>query len=487
MQAAINATIAAGNARLVIEGHLYLVSGALTALGPIQIVGTYSGPGWGLAVPPAPCTTGIRQQTVNVATLTLSGSGSTLKDVCFDASGINDATGTAVQINTPSGAKLSNVLVEGNQFNGFCNSVGVTAVPGGIGQVIGTRLIRNEFQPANNAGCHSIWVGRLSTGGLTTNTSILDNAIYCAFDTPSNQSVSVVDGIFIQDSGGSTVRGNQITACLYGTHIAPGANQATSGFLFSNTVVGDSSKNNDLLIDTAATTASVIKGRIVGSWMSAATGTSVVIQNTGGGVIRGINFAGDSIYPRQGQNAVVIAAGDDISFTGGSACANNVSASTMFDISTAGSVGLHDMIIGACDSAITGYQVDFGVFYHPSTAGQISITGNQFYDQAIQAIKYQPTVQPTNAVISNNVGVDDLTTFMAHSASTVNLPVFPTFAMDGVATISTFTGGWPGRCVNIIPAAAWSVVTGGNINPGFTAGVGVMKRACYTGSTWYFQ
>ena len=99
---------------------------------------------------------------------------------------------------------------------------------------------------------------------------------------------------------------------------------------------------------------------------------------------------------------MVIVAGDDISFTGGSACANNVSASTMFDISDSWNpVGIHDMIIGACDSAITGYQVDFGVFYHPSTAGQISITGNQFYDQAIQAIKYQPTVQPTNAVISN--------------------------------------------------------------------------------------
>jgi hypothetical protein len=490
MQAAITA---ASSGTLVLGPRLYAIAGPLASQGTIHIVGAFSGggqTGWSTGGSYGTCQTGLRQKTANITLLTLYGNGSVLKDVCFDAPGVNNTSGAAVQvINFNATTPAHNILIEGNQFNGFCNSVDATAVATGGAQIVGTHIVRNSFQPVNNTGCHAIWIGRLSPGGKTTDTHILENSIFCPFDGAANQSVANVDGVYLTDSGGSNIRGNDIVACLHGTYLFPGANQAVNGFFFNSTIPGDSSKVNDLLIDTAAATGTVAQGKIVGSWMASALATSVVVQNTGGGTVRGIHFVGDTFYPRQNVNGVDVLAGDDITFTGGAACAMNVSSGTMLNIVTAGSVGIHDMVIGACDSTVAGYTIQKGISYHPATAGKISITGNQIYgtDAFSPVLQYAPGVPPTSAVIANNVGVDDIATITVASAATINIPVNPSFTITGNAAISTINGGWPGRCVNIVPAGAWTTVTGGNINPAVVAVTGVMKQACFSGTTWYFQ
>jgi hypothetical protein len=492
LQDTIDAAVAAPNGRVIIEGKLFTVDNALVATGPVQIVGTYSGAarsGW--SGPWGPCTTGIHAITLNMNTLVFQGSGSLLKGVCFDVpTSVSNTTGSAVEIkNRTTSTELNNVTVEGNQFNGFCVSIDATAddTSGPGIQIVDIYILRNMFQPVNNAGCRAIWIGRLSTGGRTTDTKIQNNNIFCHFNGGANQSDAVTDGIYFSDSGGSFLSANDIVACLHGTVIKPDTDQVVSGFLFTGTVLGDTSFTNDFLIDTAASSGLVQSGLITGSWMASATGTSVLIQNTGGGTIRGVHFTGDIIYPRQGNTGISIVGGDDITISSSAVCALNVSHAAMFDITTVGSVGIHNNQVGACDSSLTGYQVDTGLYYHPSAAGDISITGNQFHDLSGFAINYSPGVQPAHAVISGNTGVDDLPIIQAASATTMTFPVEPTFAISGTAAIQTIDGGWPGRCVDIVPVGAWSVITGGNANPAFNANVGQLKRACYSGTTWNFQ
>ena len=272
---------------------------------------------------------------------------------------------------------------------------------------------------------------------------------------------------------------------MYGTYINPRAHGYVDGIHFTGTVLGDTSRLGDLLIDTADASATVGQLQITGSWMASATATSVTIQNTGGGFIGGIHFARDLVYPRTNQTGVNIVAGNDITIDDSTICSPDVSSHTMIKITTAGSTAIRNSTIGACDRRPERYAVATGINYSPGSAGIVQILGNSMLGTTTPII-YNPGPLST-ATIANNIGVDDITGTTIASSTTITAPVNPIFSISGTAVITTMNGGWTGRQMTINPAGAFSFGTGGNIANGLMATAGVPILANFDGTSWHVK
>ena len=285
----------------------------------------------------------------------------------------------------------------------------------------------------------------------------------------------------IEDAGGLSV----IVSCMYGTYINPGVHGYVDGVHLTGTVLGDTSRLGDLLIDTADASAVVGQLQITGSWIASATATSVTIQNTGGRFIGGIHFARNLIYPRTNKTGVNIVAGNDITIDDSTICSPDMSSDTMIKITTAGSTAIRNSTIGACDRRPERCAVATGINYSPGSAGIVQILGNSMLGTTTPII-YNPGPLST-ATIANNVGVDDITGTSIASSATITAPVNPIFSISGTAVITTMNGGWTGRQMTINPAGAFSFGTGGNIANGLMATAGVPILANFDGTSWHVK
>ena len=472
LQAAINARQGgSAGSKLVIDQRLYRITSGLMITQSMQIVGTQLGTGQGTWRSNTPCAAGIRVDAANIIAITIAAAATVMDGVCIDNANVNNNSGATIGVGA-----VDNVTIRNSQINGGCISIDISG--SGNTQNVGSLIDHNTFIPVNNAGCVVLRVGHNSVNGSTTDLQVTRNETLGASNVVCMQ---------IEDAGGLFVSHTGFVACRYGTYINPGSDQYVDGCFFTGTVLGDSSANGDLLIDTAASSAIVGQIQITGSWMASATGPSVTIQNTGGGYIGGVHFAGDLIYPRVNQNGVNIIGGNDITIDDSTICAPTNSSGTMLQITTGGSTAVRNSTIGACDrtAAGPGNAVNTGIIYMPSAAGIVQILGNTFFQTATPLI-YNPAGSST-ATIANNVGIDDITGATVASDTTITAPVNPIFSISGTAVITTMKAGWTGRQMTINPVGAFSFATGGNIGNSLKATAGVPIFANFDGAYWHVK
>ena len=464
VQAAVNAL---QGGTLYLGSHLYEVTTGVTSAGQVKIIGA----GGGQGIYNTACTSGLRFGAANITLLTLNGAGSLVDHVCIDAaSGVTNTSGAGIAI----GAGANSVTVQASQINGACFGVDVSGQ--GTTQNVGTAVSNNTITTVNSASCAAVRVGANSTGANTVDAKFSKNQIYC-----NNASV----GFLILDAGGAIFDGNTPYACSYGTKIYPGANQQVIWGYFNGTDVGDTSATDDLLIDTAASTALVDGLQFSGSWTSASSGgPSVLIQDSGvSGNVSGIHFAAHRAYLGSNTVGFDIKAGQNVTIDNSTICPSAASTGTGVLIEAAASETMvRNNRIGLCDHPTSG-SLAMGVSVTQSSSNFVGIiTGNDFANSTTP-INYAPSGgSNTTAIIKDNEGLDNVTPAVA-SATTITLPVNPVVSITGTTTVSAMNGGWGNRSVTLIPAAAVPFTTGGNICNALTATASVPVLAVWNAAS----
>ena len=438
----------------------------------MRIIGSSGGGG----IYSGTCTAGLRIATANINLLTLSAPGSRLENTCIDSSVMNTA-GAAVTV--PAGS--NSTIITTDQINGAFIGIDITG-NGGSQQVAGVAAF-NTIRPANNAGAAAIRIGALSTHAATVDTQLISNQIYC-----NNSAI----GILLLDAGGTLHTNNTPYACRYGTKVIPGANQAVIWNYFTGTDVGDTSSVNDLLIDTAASSALVNGLQFTGSWTSSAIGgPSVVIQDTAGSnAVLGVHFDGHRTYMGGNNIGFDIKAGHQVTIDASTICSGAASSGTGVLIEgSASDTSVRHSTIGRCDHPQSGYLA-IGVSVTQSGAFVGQIIGNDFSASTLP-INYAPaTGNASTAVIRDNIKVDNITAVVA-SAATIALAPNPMMTLTGTTTISTINGAWSGRQVMMVPTTAGGIsfTTGGNICNALHAAANAPVIGQYDGGSgcWFLK
>ncbi len=353
----------------------------------------------------------------------------------------------------------NSVTVEDSQINKFCTGVSISGTPAANNLFSG--VFRSIIVPRNDASCAGILVGKNSANGHTGDFRAENNFVFCA-NTAGTQI-----GMGYYDGGGVYFTNNEIFGCGYGTVVKPGivsANpqMALYGF-WSNTILGDTSSTNNLLIDTADVTARIFNLHFgSGSWVSAALGgDSVLIQNTAASPsVDGIQFLGVRNYiASTTANGFNLVAGKGISIKNSEIC--SYVAATGAGI-TVGSGVLSASIlgnrVGQCD-ATTG-SLATGIDVPVAGAANLTIADNDL-TQATSPLNVADGASQ-NFTIHDNLGVNNLSPNLA-SAASVTLGPYDKYIVTGTTNISTVVGRWNMRPVTLISnnASPPSLVSGG--------------------------
>lgn len=422
---------------------IYGLSSGLAPTSRITIKGERGGPG-GYTTS---CLNGFRMLAANFDVITLGASGSKIEETCFDkAAGVTNTSGYGVLVSA-----LSNIDVVSNAFYGICNAVSVTG--SGWTQALSNRILKNSIYPASGANCWGITIGASSVGAATVDTVITDNSIGC------NGSGN---GIVFYDSGGAFVSHNTPYQCGVGTKIYPGASQDVIWSYFHDTVLGDTSGTNDLLIDTGSSSAVIFGQQFDGTWASSASGGhNVLIQNTASaGSYEGIRFVAHRTYMgTTSYDGFHIVNVKDFQIRNSTICSG--AANTQSAINIASSVttwSVQNNRIGVCDNF--GGSLATGITAAAADT-DMSITNNDFTGSTTP-VSLSGIVAGTHFIMGGNVGIDENHPLIA-SASTISAPLNPTFFISGSTSITTINGWWHGRQVTMIPEADVAFAGGGNI------------------------
>jgi len=327
------------------------------------------------------------------------------------------------------------------------------------------------------AGCGGIRIGHSTSGGLTVDANISGVTLQSDLTNPADF------GMRIEDAGGLFVTNTDILSSNVGTYITPGMGpgsqaQRVEWAYFNNTVLGDSTVYECLVIDVAHPVG-IIRGlQFNQTWTStSAAAGGIVLKNTGGtSIYSGIHFKGHRSYNNYG-NGAEITMGDQVSFDNVHFCGNGKSGASS-GIFWAANVGLgavrNSTVGGQCDNNIGPPGVQYGVAYQGSNGGHI-LVGNELYG-TIAPVYGTPT---DSSVIANNQNLDTQT-FTVASASTITLTtVAPSWTITGTTPIVNIAGGWNGRTVLFHGSSAVTFSAGGNLCTAYTLPQGRIVRATY--------
>lgn len=470
LQNAINAN---QNGTLYLDSGIYRITSGLTSVGPIHIVGGGGGGGNYITT----CTAGIRVASGSIVALTLKGAGSVLSNTCFDYA-VTATGGSAISVSGPA----NSVTIEHVQINGA--QIGIDA--GNTATQLLSLVVReNRIIPPASTAAIGIRIGAATTQANTTG-EFFGNEINCY-----NGTSNVAIGMQIQDSGGSYFGNNDIYGCSYGTVMQPGTNQQIIWSYFVGTVLGDSSLNNDLFINTLTSSSAVLGNQFVGTWASSGAATNIVIQDTGGsGNLHGLHFVGHRSYSSSANSNIFdIRNGDDITIDSSTICSVVNNSGVGVNIrGAAGDIFVRSNRIGRCDTGTGSLATGVSVTTSNQFVGGIS--GNDFAS-ATNPISYLPSGgNQTTATIETNSGPDGNFAGIA-AASTIALPVNSNVILTTSGTVSTINGGWSGRVVHLYPAGSGGAtfITGGNVCNALTVAQNVPVLAVYDGGSvcWHLK
>ena len=283
------------NSSLYLGPHVYKISSLLSPTGPIHIIGTN-------AIWPNVCVSGFKASVANMSLLSLP-FGSIMENACIEmnASGVNNS-GTALAMLAGT-TRLYNVWIDG-----ACQAIDVSGNSDSIDHVFATAV-------GGGSNCIGVIIGRTTTNGNTVDLRFTNSTIQ------GNQSNPPAEDQLILDAGGLFEQNDDMLYGTIGTLIQPGASQAIQWGFFDNTVLGDTTPLQSLVVSSGSSS-SIIQGlSFSNSWSaSVASGDAIVIKNTTGGVLDGVNFVGHRVINMTTGNGINILQGTNISFSDGSIC-----------------------------------------------------------------------------------------------------------------------------------------------------------------------
>jgi hypothetical protein len=309
VQAAMNA---AAGSTLYLGKHIYAINATgITCNNMVRVVGAESGQSGGATV--ATNFSGFVPMTVNQTVFKIAAGcfGSSFEDfyVGMSQPGAN-TSGWAFQT---TATPIGNLRFQRLQIQGACGGIDISGYYWFIDQV--------TMFDASGAACIGIRVGHLTTGGATT--GHVSRSYIKSLTTAARLGI----GMLIEDSGGSHFSQNDILFSNRGTSILPQANQQVIWSFFENTVLGDTTQDVPLFIDTGAASAIVRGLQCNGCWMSSSvTSHNLAINNTGAATaFSGFHFVGARIY-QAALHGVLLGGGKDIDFESSHVCGNSVTA-----------------------------------------------------------------------------------------------------------------------------------------------------------------
>jgi hypothetical protein len=303
------AEAAACNSVLLFGDHLYGVSATQAPGCAIRYQGTLAG--WASEKP-----SGFQALAANMNLLTLT-SGSTFENayIGMNHSGVN-TSGTAV-----SALNTAQVRVLHAWIDGACVAVSMSG---------NTLLMDDSYLSLVGGGtnCFGIVFGANTTQANTVDPRVTNSTVQ------GNQANPPAADQLIADAGGLFESNNDMLYGTVGTLIDPSAiagvgQQVTTPF-FSNTVLGDTTVNQALVINTASSLAWSMGGVLQGSWAASSSASdNVAIANSGGGVVDGWTFDAFRAVNSSTGSAFNLNGGTNITITGGSMlCGYNGSGTT---------------------------------------------------------------------------------------------------------------------------------------------------------------
>lgn len=427
---------------------LYLISSPLVSRGAITIVGA----GGGKGIYKQSCTFGLRSNNARQDVLVLEGSGSRIYNLCIDAN-LKMEGGTAISIT----GSANSIIVADSHINNQVTSIAVSGIGSeGANQNADVVLRHNTLVPAAQPQAVGIAIGRESMKANTVDTRIEGNSLVCQ--------KRLGTGTLIADSGGALIRNNTQYGCATGTKIYPGPNQMVAWLYFSNTVLGDTDADHNLVVDTQSRSSAIWGLNFTGTWASNSDGTSVVIQDSGGSRnVLGVHFTGHRTYVARDQSGIIVKAGQKVTFDAGTICSDGDSKGTGFVVSgDAIATAVRNSTIGSCDHNTAG-NLATGITVSTSAANVGLFTGNDL-STAATPIVWTPAVgNAAVAILGENLGLDTAEG-MAATAERVKLPPNRRILLSGSGTVKWLDGGWTDREAVIVPnTGTITFKPGGNI------------------------
>jgi hypothetical protein len=451
VQAAITA-----NARgtLYLGPHIYAIDATgITCAAPIDIVGTQGNQG---SATPYQTFSGFRPLAVNQTVLTVAPAcnGSIFEKFSFDmgAPGTN-TSGAAISM----GATDANDTFRDIAINAPCDGMLVN----------GNTIIIDHAQitRVSGSGCVGMTLGGATTGA-TTIATVENTTIQSVFVPPAGE------GMYIADCGGCVFQGNDILFSAVGTLIQPGANQQVLFGFFSNTVLGDTTTAQPMIINAGATTGVVRGMQFTGTWTAnSINGQSVLVENTGAGTITDIYFLGHRAYASY-SNAFDFEAGTNLTVDASHVCGGGSGSSAVYLAAGVSGVHIRDNTdLGGTCAGLTGsfaLGVDFA-----GTNSDVILLGNDMTGPSAPA-----SGTPTgNSSVANNPGLDSLTPTIASASSITFSNPAPMWIVTGTTGVSNIFGAWNARRVTINTPGIVTFSTGG------TAGSAICQTYTSAGST----
>ncbi len=430
---------------------LYLVSSPLVSKGAITLIGG----GGGRGIYKQSCTSGLRSNNPKQDILVIHGGGSRIYNLCIDAN-VQMESGTAISIL----GSANSVIIADSHINNQITSIAVSGTGlDGATQNADVVLRHNTIVPAAHANAVGIAIGRNSMKANTVDTRIDGNSLVC------QKQLGI--GTLIADSGGALIRNNTQYGCAIGTKVFPGAGQMVAWLYFSNTVLGDTDADHNLVIDTQDSTASVWGLNFTGTWASNADGASVLIQDSAASHnILGVHFIGHRTYMARDQSGFLVRSGQKITFDAGTICSDGKGKGTGFVVTgDAMATAVRNSTIGSCDHNAAG-QLASGIAVQTKAANVGVFTGNDLGNSTTPIVWAPAARTAVDAVVGQNLGLDTAEG-AAVVSERVNLPLNHAVVLSGTGTIKWLDGGWAAREVELLAKdGAIAFEVGGNLcNP----------------------
>lgn len=351
--------------------HMYKISSLLSPANAVAIEGTN-------ASAPNICLSGFLAAAANISIISLPAS-SLMRNVCIqtDVSGVN-TSGTAV-------AALSGyVRIYDSFIFGACNGLDLS----GNSLVVDHVRLRGG---GGGASCNQIIIGRTTTAAATVDPRITNVTVDANTGNPPASCQ------LIYDAGGLYEENNDMLYCSQGTVIQPQANQVVSWAFFNNTVLGDTTPSYSLAINANAASAGITGLHFNNSWTSSvAGGDAIQINDTGGGIVDGINFVGHRIVNVSNGNGLYIHLGTNIAFSDGFICGLNTNQNGVVIAAAASRVKVTNNTIGKNCLALSVFSGATG------TTGVASLSGVTTNHTMVLGNDLSQVDTPTSGVFTVN-------------------------------------------------------------------------------------
>ena len=271
-------------------------------------------------------------------------------------------------------------------------------------------------------------------------------------------------GIYIADAAYSIDNANNGPYnCNIGTYVNPGtansAPQTAAGVMYG--VVGDNSLTDSLLINPATSLGVVEYFQLIGAWNAVGSGTTnnaILVENTNSGTVNTVLLNSIIAHASTSQTVPIVdlEAGNYVSVVGSQIVA---------DGNTTVGIGLK-LGSGLAYALVSGDQFPpkFGHFADDiivSGANHFNISSN-IIPSAGGAVPLSYTPAGENAVISNNIGLDDACGTVA-SAATISFTNSGCNYITGTTAVTEISNSaWQNRSIKVIAPSGVAFNTGGS-------------------------